>query len=178
MNYPKTIKLDNAKLKNLLVEQGALIIVGRQKSEEIEVLEKELSDLDKRIQEEEKKVNIDDLHEKEKGLTDRVNACVEEMNLIKKEIYDRMVAQVPPELHEKYDTLKKQKEGIETERNKIALKAQKYKDKIIPLGRKIMKPLLEDKYEDYDSIKLENGEIVATVFNHLNDFETNFNKKQ
>jgi len=177
MSYPRTVKLESEKLKKLLLEKSDFITKGRAKSEEIEALEKELTEIDLKLQEEEKKVDISDLHEKEKSLTERVSQCVEEMNLIKKEIYDRMKAQVPSELHDKYDEIKKKKEELEGERNKIAIKAQKYNDKIIPLSRKLMKPLLEDSYEDYESIKFENGEIVATIFNHLEDFKTNFAKK-
>ncbi len=176
--YPKTVKFESEKLKKLLEEKSELILSGRAKSEEVERLENEMTEVEKQIIEEEKKVNIDDLHEKEKLVTIKVEEAIADMNLIKKEIYDRMKAQVPNELHIKYDTLKKEKENTETERNKIALKAQKYNDKLIPLGRKLMKPFLENKYEDFETIKIENGEIVATIFSHLNDFETNFNKKK
>lgn len=176
--YPKTITIENDKLKELLQKKGALITIGRGKSDEIQTLENQMEETDKLVQAEEKKVNIDDLLEKEKVQTKIVEECIEKMNVIKQEIFDRMIKEVPVELHTKYDELRKNKEALEEERNKLALKAQKFNDKIIPLGKKLMQPFLEDQYDDYDTLILDGEEIVATIFNHLYDFKTNFKRKQ
>jgi len=176
--YPKTITIQNDKLKTLLQKKAELVEIGRAKSVEIEQLEKEMEETDKKIQEEEKKVDISDINEKQKAVGAKVDEAIKEMEVLKKEIFDRMIKQVPAELHTKYDTLKKKKEELENARNKIALKAQKWNDKIIPLGREIMKPFLTDMYDDYDSLSLEDGQIVATIFSHLQDFKNNFKKKQ
>jgi len=175
--YPKTITIQNDKLKTLLQKKAELVDIGRAKSVEIEQLEKEMEETDKKIQEEEKKVDITDIDEKQKAVGAKVDEAIKEMDALKKEIFERMIKQVPAELHSKYDELRKKKEELETERNKIALKAQKWNDKIIPLGREIMKPFLTDMYDDYDSLFLEDGKIVATIFSHLQDFKTNFKKK-
>ena len=173
----KTIKLEDKKLLKLLTEKGDLIDIGRGISDKIESYEKEMEEVDLLVQAEEKKVNIDDLVEKEKEISERVQKCIDDMNAVKKVIYARMSKEVDPELHNRYETLKKTKEDAEEERNKIAIKAQKYNDKIIPLTRKLMTPFLEDKYDDYETIKIEDGEIVATIFNHLEDFKENFKQK-
>jgi len=178
MEYPKVIKLENEKLKKLLEEKGELIMKGRAKSDEIVELDKQMSEIDQQVQEEEKKVDVNDLNERAKVITEKVNEAIKEMEAVKKEIYDRMKAQVPAELHAKYDSFKMLKDDAETERNKYALKAQKYNHKIIPLSKKLMKPFIEDEYEDYDSLGLENGEIVCSLFSHLNDFKINFAKKK
>ena len=177
MLYPKTITIESPKLKELLQKKGELITIGRGKSEEIEKLEKEMEETDALVQTEEKKVNIDDLLEKEKVETKIVEECIAKMKLIKKEIYDRMIKEVPAELHTKYDELRKKKEELETERNKIALKAQKYNDRIIPLGKELMTPFIEDQYDDYQTLALEGDEIVATIFNHLQEWKQNFKKR-
>lgn len=175
--YPRTITISNDKLKDLMLKKSEIIKKGIGVSEEIERLEKEMEETDVKIQEEEKKVDVKDLDEKAKLAIEKVNEAIKEMDEIKKEIYDRMKKQVPPELGIKYEELKKTKEDKETERNKFALKAQKYNDKIIPIGKEMMKPFLKDIYEDYDSLYIEDGEIVATIFSHLNDFKINFKKK-
>lgn len=175
--YPKTIQIENDKLKKLLQKKGELVDTGRSKSTEIETLEKQMEEVDKKVQEEEKKVNIEDLNEKQKAIGAKVDEAIKEMEAIRKEIYDRMIKQVPGDLHKEYDELKKKKEELEDERNKIALKAHKYNDKIIPLSRELIKPFLTDMYEDYDTLQLQGDEIVATIFSHLNDFKTNFKKK-
>lgn len=176
MTYPKRITLENDKLKTLLTEKAVLITSGRAVSEEIETLEKDMADIDVQIQEVEKTVDLTDLHEREQPLVESVNKTIEEMEAIKKEIYARMKEKVPADLYASYeekDALKKKKEE---ERNKIALKAQKYNDKIVPLGRKLMKSHLADEFEDYDTLRLEDGVIVCTIFNHLEDFRKNFKK--
>lgn len=175
--YPRTVKIENPKLKELMLKKAELVNKGREKSEEIEILELQMQEVDKQVQEEEAKVDISDLNEKQKAIGARVDEAIVEMNAVKQEIYDRMMQQVPAELHTKYDELRKKKEELEEERNKIALKAHKYNDKIIPIGREMMKPFLTDQYEDYDTLYLEDDEIVATIFSHLNDFRTNFKKK-
>jgi len=172
----KTIKLEDKKLLKLLTEKGDLISVGREISTKIEEIEKEMEEVDKLVQAEEKKVDINDLTDKEKAISDIVQKCIDDMNAIKEEIYKRMSEKVDHTLHEKYENLKKNKEDAEEERNKIAIKAQKYNDKIIPLTRKLMTPFLEDMYDDYETINVEGGEIVATIFNHLDEFKTNFKK--
>lgn len=175
--YPRTITIENKKLQDLILKKGELINKGRAISDEIEKIEKEMEETDKKVQEEEAKVDISDLNEKQKAIIAKVDEAIKEMEEIKKEIYDRMIKQVPDELHKKYDELKVTKEKLEEDRNKIALKAQKYNDKIVPLGRELMKPFLKDMYEDYDSLYVEDGEIVATIFSHLHDFKVNFKKK-
>ena len=175
--YPKTVTIENKKLKDLLLKKGELIKVGRGKSEEIDALEKEMNETDALVQAKEKEVNIDDLLEQEKAETKIVEECIEKMKVIKQKIYDRLIAEVPKELHDKYDELRKKKEELEEERNKIALKAQKYNDKIIPLAKESMKPFLEDQYDDYETLMLEGEEIVATIFNHLAEWKSKFKKK-
>lgn len=175
--YPRNITIENPKLKELILKKGELVAIGRSISEEIEDLEKAMAEGDTKIQEAEKLVNIDDLLEREKAISLKVDEAIKEMKVIKQEIYDRMIKQVPAELHTEYEEVKKKKEEAEEKRNKIALKAQKYNDKIIPIAREMMKPFLKDMYEDYDSLYIEDGEVVATIFSHLNDFRTNFKKK-
>lgn len=171
------VTIENDKLKQLLVKKGELIATGRAVSEQIEALEKEMDETDKKLQEEEAKVDISDLNEVQRAIGAKVDEAIKEMEVVKKEIFDRMMKHTDPSLRTTYDELRKKKEDLETERNKIALKAQKYNDKIIPIGREMMKPFLQDQYEDYDTIQLEGDEIVATIFSHLADFKANFKKK-
>jgi len=176
--YPKIVKLENEKLKRLLEEKSALINTGREKSKEIEVLEEKLEEANQALIAEEKKVNIDEFHAKEKEISDIMDKCIVDIKLFQKDIYQKIKDNTPDELRTNYDKAKKAKEDAESERNKIALKAQKYSDKIVPLTRKLMKPFLENEYDDYDTIAIENGEIVASIFNHVEDFKIKFNQRK
>jgi UDP-N-acetylglucosamine 2-epimerase len=174
----KTITLTDEKLKKLLKEKSALIHTGRAKSEEITKVEEQMDALDKELQVEEKKVDLKDFHKREKAITKRMEKCIKDIEAVKNEIYAKIKAETPQEMRDKYEELTKQKDALETERNKIALKAQKYTDLIIPLARKLMTPYLENEYDDYETLKLENDEIVCSIFNHLEEWKENFNKSK
>lgn len=175
--YPKTIKIEDKKLKDLLLKKADLVKTGRGISEEIEKLEADMEATNQELMAEEAKVDVSDLNDKQKAIGAKVDEAIAEMQAVKEEIFARMKEQTPQALRDKYDELKKAKEDKEIERNKIAIKAQKFNDKIIPLGKQMMKPFLEDQYDDYDTLKIEDDEIVATIFNHLVDFKNNFKKK-
>lgn len=174
--YPRKIVLDDAKLKKLLTEKSDMIMDGRKVSEDIDAIEAEMNDIDKEVQAVEGGLVAEDLKERANAITVEFNAVMAKMDELKKEHRERLGTIVPQELKDKYDAKKKEKDELELKRNKIALKAQKWNDKIIPLGRKLMKSFIEDEYEDYDTIRVENGEVVATLFSHLDDFKKNFNK--
>jgi len=178
MNYPREIKLNNDKLKSLITEKGRLVDKGRAKSREIEELEKEMVEVENELMEEEKKVNLKEFKKREKEITKRMDKCIKDIDKIKKEIYAKVKKETPQGLRDRYDKAKKSKEKKETERNKIALKAQKYNDKIVPLSRELMKPFLQDEYEDNETIRIEGDEIIATIFNHLEEWKINFNKRK
>lgn len=175
--YPRTVILEDNKLLRLLKEKGELVLTGREASIEIEEKEKEMQSIDQEIQSAEKTVDISDLLESAKGITDEFNAVVAKMEESKKLMFDRIKAAVPPELYDKYESKKKEKEDLELERNKIGLKISQKNDKIIPLSQKLMKPHLKYEADDFDTLRLENGQIVATIFNHFNDYMTKYRSK-
>ena len=177
MKYPRKVVLEDEKLKKLLTEKGELIKKGRKISEDIEEYEKEMEKIDVDIQEIEKTVDISDLNTEAEDVTNRMKAMMKEMEGLQAKIFARMKEKVPTVVTDRYEEVKKLKEKAETERNKIALKAQKYNDKMIPLARKLMAKHLEDKYEDYNSLVVENGQVVGTIFSHLEEWKDLFDKK-
>src|SRR3990167_7749187 len=175
--YPKTITLESDKLKKLLEIKAELVTQGRVISDEITQKEADMEQIDKEIQAIEKTVETDDIKKRAEETTRRFNEVVKDMDLVKKELYDKMKAGVGSELPAKYEAAKEETEQLENKRNKIALKVQKYTDKIIPLGRKLMRPHLEAEGDDYDTLRIENGWIVGTIFNHFDDYKKAFYKK-
>jgi len=174
-NYPREIKLTNDELKELIEKKAEIVNNGRAKSEEIEKLELEMAEIEKQLIEEEKKVDLEEFYKREQAITKRMEKCIKDIDDVKKAIYAKIRKETPQELRDKYDEVKKTKEDKEIERNKIALEAQKYNDKIIPLSKELIKPFLQDEYEDNDSIMIKDGEITAYIFSHLNDFKVRFN---
>ena len=61
-------------------------------------------------------------------------------------------------------------EKLENDRNKVALRVQKIKDKIIPFAKKIKKDQL-GRYEDIQSIDLLGEDIVLTTFDYIEEYK-------
>lgn len=172
--YPRTVKLDDSELKELLEQKEELVFSGRELSETIDEREKEMQKIDEEIQAAEKTADLTDINARAQEVTDSFNEIVTKMEAIKQEMFDRAKAMVPPELYTQYEAKKKEKEDLEIERNKIGLKIQQKNDKIIPIGRRAMKPHLKDMFEDYDTLRIENEEVIGTIFNHVDDFKKQF----
>ena len=173
--YPRTVVLENDKLKQLIEEKTAIVMQGRELSNEIELLENDMRAVDREIVSIEKSVDTSDIDQEAKEVTEAMNAIMQQMEEVKKKLSKRLREAVPQMLIDQYDEKLKKKAELEEERRRLALKAQKKNDKIIPLGRKLMKPFIQDEYEDYDTLRLEDTEdgkkIIATIFSHLDSFK-------
>lgn len=178
MEYPRTVIIENEELKKLLESKEDLIIMGREKSEEIELKEKEMEDIDKKIQDVEKEADVSDLNVEAQVITDEMNAVMAKMEDLKKRLHERVSAFVPKELIATYEKAVSEKDELEIERNKIGLKAQQFTDQIIPLAQSLMKEHIQNEWEDYDTIRIENGKIVAVIFSHLETLREALNKKK
>lgn len=178
MQYPRTVVLESPKLKKLLEEKQQYILDGRRESNKLEQIEAEMESIDKQIADYEKQADTSDIDERAKVITEEMNVVFQKMEELKKELFDRGRAQVPPELYQQYEAKVKEKEETERTRNKFALKAQKYTDRIIPIARNLMKPFLQDEYEDFDSLLIEDNQVVGKIFNHLVDWKAAFAKKK
>jgi len=178
MYTPKQIELNDEKLKKLIEKKGELITEGRAKSERIEEIEKEMQEIDNKLVEAEKEVDISDIDANAKDITERFNTLKAEMDEVNRKVRERLSEHAPLELREQYHTLKKELDQLESDRNKIAIKAQKYNDKIIPTVRALLKPHILDDFEDYGAVKIEDDKIIGEIINHLEEYKINFlNKK-
>src|SRR3990167_4018438 len=176
--YPRVVKIDNSKLIRLVEEKADMVLEGRKISEDIEAVEREMEKIDLEVQAIEAKVEVVDLKTQAEELTMEFNAVMKKMEDNQKEVRKRLHLIVPQEMKDKYDATKKTKEELELQRNKVALKISKWNDKIIPLARKVMKAFIQNEFEDYDSLRLENGKVVGTIFNHLEDWKKQFLSKK
>lgn len=177
-SYPRTVTLEDAKLEKLLREKADMVLDGRKLSEDIDEKEREMGEIDKEVQEVEATVQVDDLRTEAEVLTKEFNSVMSRMEENQKKVRERMHQIVPQELKDKYENKKKEKEELESQRNKVALKIQKWNDKIIPLARKVMATFIQNEYEDYDTLRIENGKVVGTIFNHFEDWRKIFLTKK
>lgn len=167
MSYPRTITIDNPKLKTLLEKKTELVLEGREISAEIDEKAQQMENIDKAIQEKEKTANIAELDPIIADINKRMEGLMAEMDSVKQEIFKRCKAVVPPNMAIDYEQAKSDKEGLENKRNKVGLKIQKLKDRIIPMVQKEVKPLLTDDFEDLGDVRVENGEVVIDIISHL-----------
>lgn len=176
--YPRVVKIDNSKLIKLVEEKADMVLEGRKVSEDIEAVQQEMDAIDLEVQGIEATVDVADLKVQAEDLTKEFNSVMAKMEDNQKEVRKRLHLIVPQEIKDKYEAVKKTKEEFENKRNKIALKISKWNDKIIPLARKVMKTFIQNEFEDYDSLRLENGQVVGTIFNHLEDWKKSFFAKK
>jgi hypothetical protein len=74
---------------------------------------------------------------------------------------------------EQYKVVEKEQQKL----NKCGLKIQKYKDKIIPLVKELTKDLLGE-YEDLSEVKLENGKVILTIVDKVEEFKKTWKEER
>lgn len=170
------IKLTNKRVHDYIVQKDELVTQGRAISKKIDDIERKT----KRLEDQEKRITAKVIPPKE--ITDRGDALVKEVQALDKElgelvqkINDSKLAAVPSTMRDEHLALLKEKEQLERDRNKIALKVQKVKDRLIPIIQKEVKPLLGD-YDDIETAKAVNGEVHIATFNHLEDWKAKFKR--
>lgn len=66
--------------------------------------------------------------------------------------------------------------------NKIGLQIQKYKDKIIPLVKKVQEDQREKgmlgEFEEYQSVEIENDEVVITTFDAVEEYKNKIREQR
>jgi len=171
-----SIILENRRVFDYITQKDELVTEGRKISGEIDKLEVKI----KRFEIMEKRVTGKVIPPKE--LTDRGDDLVkqatkmeQEIEEIVQKINDFKLEAVPKEMKEKHLALLKDREVLERDRNKIALKVQKVKDRLIPIIQKEVKPLLGE-YDDIETAKAKDGKVEISTFNRLEEFKKTFKK--
>lgn len=69
-----------------------------------------------------------------------------------------------------------EKEKLETELNKCGLQINKINDKLIPMVKDLKIDLGE--FEEIESVTIEKGELVMTIFDKVEEFTNQLRKEQ
>ncbi len=171
------INLDNKKIYDYLIEKDNLVAEGRKITDYIETIEKKI----KGYEDKEKKITgavapNKELKEEGDVLVEQLGKIMKRLEELGKLIEDEKLAAIPKEIREAHQELMKEREAKERERNKIALKIQKIKDRVIPLIQKHVKPLLKE-YDDIETAKAKSGKVIINTFNHLEEWKRKFKQK-
>jgi predicted nucleic acid-binding Zn-ribbon protein len=171
----KEIIIEDTKVVKLLQQKDEEVTKGRAISLEIEEMDKTLAE----YEEEEKKITAlvqpEELGEKAEKLKEQINALIKEFEEVAGQIRDIKLDHIPKELEKKHKDLMAEKEKKETERNKVALKVQKIKDRVVPMIKKRVIDQL-DTYEDINSAELKDGVCVVGVYDRLEDWKKGFKR--
>ena len=171
------ITLENKKLHDYIVRKDELVTEGRKISQQIEDIEKKCAVFEKKEKAITAKVKPPEELEKEgDALAELINKSIKRLEVIGKAVETAKLDAIPKEMKEEHMALLKQKEALERDRNKIALKVQKVKDRVVPLIQREVKPLLKE-YDDIETAKTKDGKVVIATFNHLNDWVRKFKSK-
>jgi len=168
------ITIEGKKLHDLIVLKDSIVAEGRAKSKEIDGINIKI----KRLENKEKRITSKVKPPKE--LTDKGDAIVKqvtklnvELTKIANAINESKLEAIPKEMKDEHMQLMKDREVLERDRNKLALKVQKIKDKVVPVIQKKVKPLLE-KYDDIETARAKDGKVEISTFNHLEEFKKKF----
>lgn len=174
----KPIEINNKKLAELIITKDSLVTEGRNMTTDIEKVDKKIEMFEKR----EKKITgavPPDPKLKKEGdtLAELFEKTLSRLEAIGNEIQEKKLKAIPKELEMEHKDALKEREQLERDRNKIALKIQKIKDRVIPLIQKECKPLLGE-YDDIETATVKNGTVVISTFNHMEDWKRKFKARQ
>lgn len=172
----KTIKIDDSRVLKYLQEKDVLVKSGRRISDEITRIETKITDCETKEKKITEKKQNAELGDKAEALKVQINELVKEFEKVCSAITVDKLSAIPKDLEKTHRDLMKQKEVKEQERNKIALKVQKIKDRVVPIIKKHVTPHLE-QYEDIQTAEIKKDEVVVSVYNALDEWKEAYRKK-
>ncbi len=172
----KTIKIEDKRVLKYLEDKDVLVKSGRRISDEIVRIENKITDCETKEKKITEKRQPKELGEKAEALKVQINKLVGEFEKICGAITVDKLSAIPKELEKTHKDLLKLKEEKEQERNKIALKIQKIKDRVVPIIKKHVTPLLKE-YEDIQTAEIKKGEVVVSVYSALDEWKQAYKKK-
>ena len=169
------IKIEDKKLAKYLTDKDKLVSEGIAVSVELEKIEKKIEKCEAQEKKLTAKVQPKELGEKAEKLKKEINDKLREFEKVAGEITKEKLAGIPKKLEKEHKDLLKLKEQKEKERNKIALKVQKIKDRAIPIIQKVVAPQLKE-FEDIQTATVKNGVVKVKVYSRLEEWKESFRK--
>lgn len=170
------IEIENKNIADLINLKDTLVDEGRAVTALIEKEEKKIKDFENKEKKITGSVKPDPVLKAEGDALVKVfNDTLKRLEEVGQLIEAEKMKAIPKELETEHKISLKEKEKLERERNKIALKIQKVKDRVISAIQKHVKPLLKE-YDDIETAKVIKGKVVIETFNHLADWKKKFNR--
>jgi predicted nucleic acid-binding Zn-ribbon protein len=170
------ITIDDKKLVKYLTDKDKLVNEGIATSKEIEKIELKIEKCETKEKEITAKIKPKKLGDEAEALKQQINDLIKKFEKVAGDITKEKLAGIPKKLEKEHKDLLKLKEKKERERNKIALKVQKIKDRAIPIIQKAAKPQLKE-YEDIETATVRNGFVKVKTYSRLEEWKEAFKKK-
>lgn len=170
------IEIENKKIADLINLKDTLVDEGRAVTVLIEKEEKKIKEFENKEKKITGSVKPDPVLKAEGDALVKVfNDTLKRLEEVGQLIEAEKMKAIPKELEAEHKACLKVKEQLERDRNKVALKIQKVKDRVIPAIQKHVKPLLKE-YDDIETAKVVKGKVIIETFNHLADWKKKFNR--
>lgn len=170
------IKIENKKLVKYLTDKDRLVSEGRAVSVEIDKIEKKIEKCESKEKEITASIQPKELGDEAEALKKEINDLMLKFEKVAGELTKLKLAGIPKKLETEHKDLLKLKEKKERERNKIALKVQKIKDRAIPIIQKVVAPQLNE-YEDIQTATVKGDTVRVKVYSRLDEWKESYNKK-
>ncbi len=170
------ITLENPKVVALLRDKEVIVNEARGCSKELEKLEKQIAKHDDKERAITASVNPTALIEQGNAIQQELEAKLKELEQIGNQIMETKLAAIPKAMLAKHKKLRDTKKTLEEQRSKLAIKAQKIKDKVVPILKKELAGKLAE-FEDIEGAKVVGDKVQIETFNMLTEFEAKLRAK-
>lgn len=171
------ITIKDKKLVDMLKQKEELVLEGRNISKVLEAIGRDIE----KCETEERKITAEvepaELRAEAEAFQTEINALIKKFEKVANQITKTKLDAIPKELADKHKDLMKKREEKERERNKVALKIQKIKDRIVPKIAVIVKPQLGE-YEDVETAIVKDDVIVIKTFSYLEEWKKGFEARK
>lgn len=172
------IVFENPLFVKWLKDKDELVKQGRKISADLEALQVKINEFEEKEKALTENVIPQELIDEGNALRDKINVDIKRLEEIGNAIRDEKMKAIPEDMKTEHLKLTSEREKMEQERNKIALKVQKIKDRFIPKLQKEAKKHLGE-FEDLMSAELsaDKSKVVVQKFSHLQEWKRQFNAR-
>lgn len=169
------MKLNDKKLFGYLKDKLELTRAGSEIVKQMEKIDKELNVLIKKEEEITKDVNPVELLKEDKELREQCDALVKKINDIGAKVFEAKLAAIPKDMSDKHRALLKERETLQKELNKKALKIQKIKDRVKPIVQKAVAGKLKE-FEEVEQANIigNQDEVTIKIVDMRKEWEENY----
>lgn len=171
------IEIENKKMVEWIEAKDVLLNEGLAVLKQLEKVESEITSFQNKEKMITGKISPDATLKEEGDRLANEHAIIEKrLDEIIQSIEKKKMDAIPEKLLADHKEALKKRENLKRDMKKIENKIQKIKDRLVPLMKKEIKPLLQE-FDDVDTPTIVKGKVVFPVYNHLENFKRQYRSK-